>query len=605
MAHLRIIKGTPVAPGLALGPVHVVRAAPDVVPTWTVPEEEIDRELHRLHSALDAASDELRRRQRLVAQQSSERDAEIFAVHRMLLTDPSTVRKVEGTIREQRVNAETAVQGLIEELKRRLGNLEGDSVRAFAADFSAPWQTVLESLMQSEREMMGATDEQVILAAAELTPQVVTFLERQRILAVVTETGGRFSHGAVLARSFGIPCVVGLPSLLNRLEQGMRVSVDGDKGTVQLRPDQEDVDRFLERLERRRGREKALAIHADQPAVTPDGRPFAVCCNLESLRDFDTFDPAHTDGVGLLRTEFLYMERPHFPSEEEQYRLYRRVLERMEGRPVTLRTLDIGNDKQLPYFRTPKENNPALGWRGLRISIEWQDLLRVQLRAVLRASVHGDLRLLLPMVTSIEEIRTVHRMFDEVKRQLVEQGFEVAGNLPVGIMVEVPACVLQLPAMIREVDFVSVGTNDLVQYLLAADRDNPWVSKLYDPYHPAVLFALERVARVAAEARKPSSVCGEMAGDYATAVLLMGLGYSSVSVAPNFLHEVKYAIRQTPWSESNFLAMEACKQDTSENVRALLGAMRDRLHQRQLEANDQNVASAVTDASANSKKRES
>ena len=605
MAHTRIIKGTPVAPGLALGPVHVVRAAPNVVPTWTVPEEEVGREVARLHAALDGAADELRRRQKLVAQHAGERDAEIFAVHRMLLTDPGTLKKVEATVREQRINAEAAVQGLIEDFKRRLGKLEGESVRDFAADFSAPWQTVLELLMRSERELMGATDEQVVLAAAELTPQVVTFLERDRILAVVTETGGRFSHGAVLARSFGIPCVVGVPNLLTRLEQGLRISVDGDKGTVQLRPDQEDVDRFLERLERRRARAKVLAIDAALAASTPDGHTLQIGCNIESLRDLDTFDLTHTDGVGLLRTEFLYMERPHFPSEEEQYRLYRRVLERMGSRPVTLRTLDIGNDKQLPYFKTPKENNPALGWRGLRISIEWQDLLRVQLRAALRASTHGDLRLLLPMVTSVEEIRTVHRVFDDVRRQLVEQGFELPGNVPVGIMIEVPACVLQLPTMIREVDFVSVGTNDLVQYLLAADRDNPWVSKLYDPYHPAVLLALQQVAQVAGAARKPSSVCGEMAGDYATALLLMGMGFSSLSVAPNFLHEVKYAVRRTSIVEARELAREACRQDTSEGVRALLASMRERLHQRLLDLSDAGARTSVTDASANSKKRES
>ncbi len=604
MAQLRIIKGTPVAPGLALGPVHVVRAAPDEIPTWTVPEDEVEREVARLHTAIDEASDELRRRQRLVAQQTGEKDAEIFAVHRMLLTDPGTSRKVEATIREQRINAEAAVQGLIEDFRRRLGKLEGDHVRDYASDFSAPWLAVLESLMQSERELVGSTGEQVILASAELTPQVVTFLPRERILAVITETGGRFSHGAVLARSFGIPCVVALPNLLTRLEQGLRISVDGDKGTVQLRPDQDDVDRFLERLERRRAREKTLAIHAAEPAITMDGHRLSVCSNVESLRDFDTFDPDHTDGVGLLRTEFLYMERAQFPSEEEQYRLYRRVVERMAGRAVTLRTLDIGNDKQLPYFKTPKENNPALGWRGLRISIEWQDLLRVQLRAALRASIHGDLRLLLPMVTSLEEIRTVRRIFEEVRRQLNEQGFEVPAHVPVGIMIEVPSCVLHLETMIGEVDFVSVGTNDLVQYLLAADRDNPWVSKLYDPHHPAVLLALRHVARVANAAGKPSSVCGEMAGDYASALMLMGMGFGAVSVAPNFLHEIKNAVRQSTYAEAQAMAREASASATCDEVRQHLASMRERLHQRQLERNDQAAANPVGDASAISKKRE-
>jgi phosphoenolpyruvate-protein kinase (PTS system EI component) len=298
------------------------------------------------------------------------------------------------------------------------------------------------------------------------------------------------------------------------------------------------------------------------------------------------------------------MERSQFPSEEEQYRLYRRVLERMGKRQVTLRTLDIGNDKQLPYFKTPKENNPALGWRGLRISIEWQDLLRVQLRAALRASAHGNMRILLPMVTSIEEVREVHRVFDDVRRQLVDQGFEIPADVPVGIMVEVPSSVFVLPHLVREVDFVSVGTNDLVQYLLAVDRDNPWVSKLYDVHHPAVLMALAQVARVAGEAGKPSSVCGEMAGDYATAVMLLGMGYDSVSVVPSLLAEVKFAIRETPHTEAAQIAAQALAESTSEGVRRVLAQARERLHVRQAPSRGETEFSIGAEGNADSKKRE-
>jgi phosphotransferase system enzyme I (PtsI) len=585
MAQLRIIKGVAVSPGLALGPVHVVRATPHTVPIWSIPEEEIPREIDRLKEAVDQATEELRRRQRLVASQASERDGEIFSVHRMLLADPSALKRVESTIREQGVNAEAAVQALIERFESTLRGLEGDSVRGYAADFSDPWRGVLDALMKREREHVVRAGEQVVLAAAELTPQVMTFLERERVLAVVTETGGRFSHGAVLARSFGVPCVVGLPHLMSRLEQGMRVSVDGDKGTVQLRPEQDDVDEFLERLKRRRARESALAVHAALPSVTPDGHRLGVLLNIESLRDLDAIEIENTDGVGLLRTEFMYMERPHFPSEDEQYRLYRKILERLNGRPLTLRTLDIGNDKQLAYFKTPKETNPALGWRGLRISVEWQDLLRVQLRAALRASAHGDLRMLLPMVTSLEEVLEVHRVFDDVRRQLHDQGYEVARNVPVGIMIEVPSTVLTLPRLIEEVDFVSVGTNDLVQYLLAVDRDNPWVSRLYDPQHPAVVWALNHVAETAQNARKPCSICGEMAGDYATALMLMGMGFDSVSVAPNFLPEIKYAVRETHFSESREIARLAKLETTCEGVRRVLSEVRERLHARHLGRN--------------------
>jgi phosphotransferase system enzyme I (PtsI) len=604
MAQMRIIKGVAVAPGLALGPVHVVHATPNIVPTWSVREEDVPREIARLSEAVEQASADIKRRQDIVSAQAGERDAAIFSVHRMILQDPTTLKEVEATVREQRINAEAAVQALIERFKKSLSAIEGDSVRSYAADFSDPWRGVLDVLMRHEREVMAQTDEQVVIAAAELTPQVVTFLERERVLAVITETGGRFSHGAVLARSFGFPCVVGLSNLLSRLEQGMRVSVDGDAGAVQLRPEAADVDLFLQRLERRKAREKRLVAVAGLPPETPDGKRLSLLVNIESLRDLDTFDPAHTDGVGLLRTEFLYMERTQFPSEEEQYRLYRRVLERMQGRPVTLRTLDIGNDKQLPYFKTPKENNPALGWRGLRIAVEWQDLLRVQLRAALRASAHGELRILLPMVTAIEEIREVHRVFDGVRKQLIEQGYEIPANVPVGIMVEVPSAVLVLQHMIREVDFVSVGTNDLVQYLLAVDRDNPWVSKLYDVHHPAVLLALAHVARVAREAGKPCSVCGEMAGDYATALMLLGMGFDSVSVVPTLLPEVKYAVRETPEAEAQRIAQLALAETTSEGVRRVLAQARERLHSRELGHRDETPALTTSEVANDSKKRE-
>ena len=604
MAQQRTIKGTAVAPGLALGPVHIVRATPHVVPTWTVPEEEIEREIARLHEAVDLATDELRRRQRLVAAQSGEKDAQIFSVHRHLLNEQSTLRKLEGSIKDQRVNTEACVQQLIESFQRRFANLEGDSVRAYASDVSDPWRLVLELLMSHEREAIVSGTGQVVLAAAELTPQVATYLERDRIQAIVTETGGRFSHGAVLARSFGIPCIVGLPNLISRLEQGMRVCVDGARGLLQLRPEQADVDQFLQRLARRQARQKALALHAALPSETPDGGRLLVMANIESVRDLDTFDVMHTDGVGLLRTEFLYMERNQFPSEDEQYRLYRQVLRRMEGRPMALRTLDIGNDKQLPYFKIPKESNPALGWRGLRISLQWPDLLRVQLRAALRASAHGQLRVLLPMVSSVEEVQEVHRIFDDVKRQLHDQGYEVAPNIPVGAMLEVPSSVWVLEHLLKEVDFVSVGTNDLVQYLLAADRDNPWVAKLYDPLHPAVICALTHIGRCARAAGKPSSVCGEMAGDYATALMLLGMGFTGVSVAPNLLNEIKYAVRRTPSSEALEIARAAQAESSVEGVRRVLQQVRERLHERQVDHNLQEAALHESEPEDPSKKRE-
>lgn len=574
------VQGIAVSPGLALGAVHIVLTGPADVPTWSVKREDVPLEIGRLAAALNTAAERLEERQRMVATTAGAKDAEIFAVHRTILKDPRAMSDVERLIAEQRINAEAAVKLLIERYQEALGKLEGASVRDFGSDVSDPWRYVLNVLLERDREQVLQTEQQVILAAAELTPAVVTFLERSRLLAVVAEAGGRFSHGAVLARSLGLPCVVGLPNLLARLEQGLMLGVDGDHGFVLLSPADADVNEFLERKRSREGRSESFRAEASRPATTQDGHSIRVQVNVESVRDLDTFELSHTDGIGLLRTEFLYLERNEFPSEEEQYRLYRRVLERMNGQPTTLRLLDIGGDKTLPYFQTPPEANPALGWRGIRITLRWRDLLRVQLRALLRASTAGNLRILMPMISSLEEVREVHQLFAETRSQLSDQGYATADDVPVGAMIEVPSALLELDRIVREVDFISVGTNDLVQYLLAVDRDNPWVSGLYDPYHPAIVRALQHAADVARKAGKSCSVCGEMASDPAVALLLLGLGYDSLSVAPQFVPEIKYAVRHSQHGDLLQLAQQALAQETAAGVRAQLEQASRRLFAR-------------------------
>ncbi|TAJ12597.1 MAG: phosphoenolpyruvate--protein phosphotransferase, partial [Planctomycetota bacterium] len=450
MPHRPALQGHPVSPGLAAGPVHVIGDRPDAVPLWTVPVDEIEAEIQRLHGAIKFVSDEIGTQQKLLRAQVGEQDAAIFGMQRVILQDPRALEQIEAQVREQRINTETAVQALIQRLSDTMSRLEGGGVRGAAADFSEPWKRVLDALLQREREAILSGDDKVVLAAADLTPRVATYLDRSRLLAIVTESGGRFSHGAVLARSLGIPCVIGLPNLLARLQQDMFVAVDGNEGRVQLAPGADELVEFRTRQKRFESRRASLQADARLPARTSDGLALTVCANIEGARDLETMDLASCEGVGLFRTEFLYMERTQFPSEEEQYRVYRRVLERMSGRPVTMRLLDIGGDKQLPYFKTPREANPALGWRGIRISLEWRDLLRVQLRAMMRASTGGDLRILIPMVGSIHEIREIHAVFDELRRELTSQGYEVAANVPVGAMIEVPSAMLLIEHVLAE-----------------------------------------------------------------------------------------------------------------------------------------------------------
>ena len=354
--------------------------------------------------------------------------------------------------------------------------------------------------------------------------------------------------------------------------------VDGDRGGVVLEPDEEALADFEVRREIRSARTRALEVHASAPAKMESGGPtVAVLANLESVRDVDTFDVNTCDGTGLLRTEFLYLERTVFPSEEEQFRMYRRIVDAMAGRPVTIRTLDIGGDKQLPYFKTPRESNPALGWRGVRVTLEWQDLLRVQIRAAMRANAHGPVRLLLPMISSLDEIFAVRKIFDETRAQLVQQGYQVASDIPLGAMIEVPSTLWILDDLLEVVDFVSVGTNDLVQYLLAVDRDNVFVTRLYDPQAPAVVRALSSIAESAIRAGKSACVCGEIVGDEAIAVMLAGMGYDSLSVTPNSLSMLKHALIHTSFEEAERVAKAARDAKSSSEVREVLEHVRARL----------------------------
>ncbi len=573
------IKGIAVAPGLASGIVHVVGARVDKAPHWTLRRSEIDSELERLERAISIVDQRLERQRTFVERASGAQEAGIFAVHQMVLKDPSAKDSVVEAIRLERINAESAVQSLVARLRHTMGKLEGDSVRDYAADVSEPWRVVLDELLEHDREQVVSTETEVILAAEELSPQVVTFMNPKLILAIVTTTGGRFSHGAVLARAFGIPCVVGLPNLLSRLEQGMSLLVDGDAGQIQLNPSEEDTEVFELARERRQARRKALIRVASKPAKTKDGGSLGVHVNLESLRDLGMFDPDHCDGVGLLRTEFLYMERTQFPSEEEQFRLYRRVVDHFNGKPVVFRTLDLGGDKQLPYFKLPDEENPALGWRGLRITLEWQDLMRVQLRAILRAGASGPVRILLPMVTSVSEVVQIREVLEGVQEQLRSQGYDIPDRVDLGVMLEVPSSLMILRDLVKVADFISVGTNDLVQYLLAVDRDNPFVAKLYEPCHPAVIRSLAYIGRICQEAGCPSTVCGDIAGDYVVALMLLGMGFDGVSVSPHFLAEVRLGVRSTTIDRVQSLVQDLQPLVSEKEILHVLEELKTELHE--------------------------
>lgn len=559
------LNGTAVAPGIGVGRAVVVAAPPGAHQARRVLQAgEEDAALERFEAAHARALAQLDEVQGAAAQELGLQDAAIYAAQGAVLRDPHALAEIRAGIRNERLAPESAIQALLDRLGKVFDALEGGDMKSWAADLRDPWMQVMRELGEGEHDALltAAGDEAVVLVAEELTPSLLARLPRARLAAVLCAQGGRFSHGAVVARSAGVPTVSGLEGVHLRVRTGELCIVRGDEGRAQIGVDEAERAAAQALAAERQRLRAALAREATAPATTEDGTPIEITANIESPRDLDIFDLGTVDGVGLFRTEFAYMERPSFPSAEEQARLYASVLQRMGDKPVTFRTLDVGADKQLRYLTLPHEANPALGWRGLRLGLVWQDILLLQLQALLAAGVHGRARILLPMVTTVEEVRVVKSMLAALP--------SAGPRPPLGVMIEVPAAVMGLRDLLRETDFVSVGTNDLTQYLFAVDRDNPWVSSLYQPYHPAHLRLLRSIARTCQTARKPAAVCGELAGQPAGALFLVGAGFRSLSMAAGFVPEIKALLRASAMETLRSTAARALRCRTAGEAATVL-----------------------------------
>lgn len=562
------LKGNAIAPGVGVGSIVILRAPADShQPRRLLPAGSEEEALRLFEAAHRRALERLAEVQEATARELGLQDAAIYAAQAAVLRDPEALREVRGLILEQRLAPESAIQAMLDRLVRVFESLEGGDLKNWAGDLRDPWAEVLRELGQCEEDLAAseAGSGGLVLVAEELSPSILTRFPREKVAGVACLHGGRFSHGAVLARSMGLPTVSGLERVTERVREGESCVVYGDEGRISLGAERGETEAALARsLERQRLRSR-LAGAAGQPARTADGVEVRVLANIESPRDLDLFDLGSVDGVGLFRTEFAYMERPAFPGVEEQTRLYAAVLERFGGREVTFRTLDVGDDKQLRYLKLPEERNPALGMRGLRLGLAWRDILLMQFQSLAAAAPRGRARVMLPMVSTVEEFRTARALYESLPAP-------AGGRPPLGAMIEVPAAVLGLRELLREADFVSVGTNDLTQYLFAVDRDNPWVASLYQPYHPAHLRMLRGIARVCAAAGRPAGVCGELAGQPAGALFLVGAGFRCLSMAATFVPEIKALLRacSRPELEAAAAAAQRCAtaQEAYETLRA-------------------------------------
>lgn len=580
MPH-RLIRGIAVSPGIAVGPALVVRWEMPRVPEHAIGAGDVEGEIARLREALDFARERIERVRERAAERAGTEEARIFDAQLMILADEDLVAGVERLISDNHFSAERAFELKMLEwrglwmtngstlLRDRLIDLTDVEIRVLTRLLGVDEPDVLES----------RPDGPVILVARDLTPSLTVQLDRDAVLAIACEQGTRTSHAAILAHSIGIPAVVALPDVLSRVGTGEHVVLDGWAGTLQVEPRPEDIEAAQARDGRHRSLARDLAAAVDRRAETTDGTALVLRANLDLPEELEVAVRHRAEGVGLMRTEFLVVGRGQMPAEHEQCALYRRIGETFAGHDVVIRTFDLGGDKFPAAFRATAEGNPFLGWRAIRVCLDQPEVFRPQIRAILRAAAQARLKLMIPLVTRVEEVLATRALVEEEAAALRREGVAVAEKLPVGVMIETPAAVVIADRLAEVSDFLSVGTNDLVQYTLAVDRGNARLAARFTPYHPAILRSLATVQHAGARAGIEVSVCGEMASDPLSIYLLIGLGYRVLSVAAPSLPLVKWMVRQISARDAATCAERLLGARTTEDVvagaRASLGATVD------------------------------
>jgi phosphotransferase system enzyme I (PtsP) len=567
-AQDRRFSGVAGAPGVAIGQVFVATLPADLETVPDKPAKDVDKELERFNTALEAVRSDIRAVSRNLAQRLRSDEQALFDVYLRMLEDNALAGQVADRIRAGNW-AQGALREVVAEHVREFSAMDDAYLRERATDIRDLGRRVLSHLQENVNSQDVEYPDKTILVADDLSPAMLGLVPEDKLVGLVSVSGSGNSHAAILARSMGIPTAMGVVDLpFTRLE-GREVILDGYTGRVYVNPSDDLKNAFGEILREEQMIAAGLETLRDLPAQTTDGYRMPLWVNTGLVSDVERSLERGAEGIGLYRTEIPFMTRDFFPSEQEQLQIYRRQLEAFAPRPVTMRTLDVGGDKALPYFPI-EEDNPFLGWRGIRVTLDHPEIFLVQVRAMLRAALgFGNLRIMLPMVTSMHEIEEASKQIDRAVRELQEEGLDVE-RPPVGVMVEVPAAVYLTRRFARKVDFISVGSNDLTQYLLAVDRNNPRVAGLYAPYHPAVLRVLHFVAQEARKEHKPVSICGEMAADPGGALLLMAMGYDVLSMNSNNLPKVKSAIRGTSLAKANTLLQRVMRMDDADAIHEYL-----------------------------------
>ncbi len=572
---MTIIQGIGASSGIAIGKSFVLPGW-----EWDLPEQKIDvadlaKEFDRLYEGIKTSKDEIEQMKGELREVVGTEESHIFDAHIAILDDPVFMNEVQGIIQRQYKAAEVAVKEAIDHFVTMFDLLDDEYMKERALDIKDVGNRLLKHLLGAPEIKLPTDTQPFILVAKELSPSQLAHLNPKHVLGIVTLAGSTTSHSAIMARALGIPLVVGLENkLAEPIQTGEMMVIDGQSGQVILDPEDQVMEQFSRAQEAQYEAKNKLKQIAGIRSVTPDGKVMELAANISSLKELEVALPVGALGVGLFRTEFLYMDRLSFPGEEEQYEVYRSVAEKLGEDTVIIRTLDIGGDKQLDYFNIPEEENPFLGYRAIRISLDRKDLFKTQVRAILRASRFGHVKMMYPLISSVEEVRAAKAVLEEAKRELEAEELPFNPQLEVGVMIEVPAAVAIADLLADEVDFFSIGTNDLVQFVLAVDRMNDQIAHLYEPYHPAVLRMLKMTVDAAKRRGIPVGVCGEMAGDTLALPIWLGLDVDELSMSAHALLHVKERLLNTRQADSRVFLDRLLACRTSGEMREQLEAFR-------------------------------
>ena len=564
------LQGIAASDGIAIAKVYTL-TEPDLTVT-KVTVEDSEKEVSRLDDALAASIKDVELIKETALKNLGEEEAQVFDAHLMVLSDPELIGQVKDSITSNKVNAEAALKEVTDMFISIFAGMEDNPyMQERAADIRDVSKRILAHLLGVKIPSPATIKDEVIIVAADLTPSDTAQLNRQYVKAFVTDIGGRTSHSAIMARSLEIPAIVGTKEVTSIAKDGDIIIVDGLAGDVFLNPSEEVIAEYRAKAEAFAAQQAEWEKLKDSKTYTKDGHQVELAANIGTPKDLEGVVNNGAEGVGLYRTEFLYMDSHEMPTEEDQFEAYKAVLEGMNGKPVVVRTMDIGGDKELPYLPLPHEMNPFLGYRAIRISLHEPEMFRTQLRALLRASVYGKLRIMFPMIATLNDFRGAKALLEEEKAKLIAEGVAVSNDIQVGIMIEIPAAAVLAHQFAKEVDFFSIGTNDLIQYTMAADRMNERVSYLYQPYNPSILTLIKHVIDSAHKEGKWAGMCGEMAGDQTAVPLLVGLGLDEFSMSASSVLKTRSLISKLTLSDMQALAAKAINEcATVEEVEALV-----------------------------------